>query len=93
MSNETHEKVMETIRKLEQNVNDQKTIDEKYEAVKLLFNDELVKLPNKSSNNAKSNKQFRKGQSFWNDELAKLWDDYCTKEKHYLDFKIASWVS
>ena len=80
MSQAVHEKVLEAISKLEQNINNQNIIDEKYEEIKQLFNSELEQLPYKSSSNAKQNKNFKKGQSFWNDELGNLWNDYCDKE-------------
>ena len=81
------EKVLETISKLEQNINNQNTIDETYVQIKNLFNNEIEQLPLKSSNNAKQNKNFKKGQGFWNEELGLLWSDCCDKERAYLNFK------
>ena len=87
MSPEIQEKILETINNLEQMVSNQQNIDEKYEEIKKLFNDEIEKLPFKTSDSSKQNKQFKKGQGFWNDELGNLWNDYCNKEKQYLNFK------
>ena len=87
MSPEIQEKIRQTIDNLEEMATSQHNIDDKYEEIKKLFSDEIDKLPFKASSSNKQNKQFRKGQSFWNDELGTLWNDYCQKEKQYIDFK------
>ena len=64
MSPEIREKVLETIRQLENNLNSQEEIDAKYQEIKNIFSNEMEKLPYKSSNDKKQNKNYRKAQSF-----------------------------
>ena len=49
----------------------------------------MAKLPNlPTANNKKSNKQFKKSQPFWNEELEICWKNVCRAEKSYLSFKV-----
>ena len=57
------------------------------QCIKDLLTAELDKLPNKCSSDSKQNKKVRTGSGFWNEELSNLWNDYCDKEKEYLNFK------
>ena len=49
---------------------------------------ELGSLPDlPTSNSKKNNKQFKKSQPFWNQNLDSAWKDVCRAEKDYLNYK------
>ena len=89
MSNECLAQVQATILKLEQQIENQATLDAIYADILSLFKTEMDKLPeNPVSNSRKFNKKAKeKNKTFWNDELSELWGTYCSTEKMYLNFK------
>ena len=89
MSKEIHEKVLETIKKLETSNRNQNEIDKLWGEIKQLFLSELSSLPNlPQSNNKKQTNHFKKCREFWNEDLAHCWQEFCRTEKEYLAFKV-----
>ena len=70
MSQETKRQVQETILKLETGISNQNELDRLWGEVKSLMLNELGSLPDlPTSNSKKNNKQFKKSQPFWNQNL------------------------
>ena len=78
--------VNETIDKIEGTIINQKKLDCLYMEIKSMFETELSKLPPLPSYSKKGNSR-RKKQPFWNEELACLWADRCSKERQFSLFK------
>ena len=91
MSEETRLLVVDTIARLENQIENQGEINRLWKEIKQLFLNEMEKLPDiPTSNSKKMKRNFRKLQPFWNDELRNLWFFACQAEKQYLTFKVTS---
>ena len=89
MGPETLRLFLETIGKLENQVDSKAEIDSLWSDIKQIFLSELNKLPDLPvSTNKKQNRRFIKCKSFWNNELESLWTRSCHFEKLYLNFKV-----
>ena len=74
MSQETLELILQTIHKLEAQVNSRKELDKLWSDVKQIFTKELSKLPNLPiSKSGPEKRKVKRGKAFWNDELNVLW--------------------
>ena len=90
MSEEISNQILNTINKLEMGIKNQNEIDRLWFEVKTLFLNEMSKLPDlPTSTNKKNNRNFRKCQPFWNNELENLWKDVCTTERFYTQYTVS----
>ena len=88
MSDETKCKVDVTIKKLEAKINNQNELDTLWNEVQNLILNELETLPDiPKSCYREKNKQFKKSQKFWNENLETAWRAACKAEKDYLNYK------
>ena len=88
MSDEIKAQVEATIVCLENIVLNQSALDNLWLSVKQLLLDELDTLPDlPKSNQKKQNKNFRKSQPFWNNNIEDAWKEVCRSEKVYLKCK------
>ena len=91
MSEDINNQVLETIMRLENGLKNQQEIDRLWVEVKELFLNEMSKLPDlPTSSNKKSNKNLKKSQPFWNDELEQIWREVCRTERLYTQFTVTS---
>ena len=88
MSDEIKAQVEATIVRLESIVQNQSVLDNLWLSVKQLLLDELDTLPDlPKSNQKKKNRNFRKSQPFWNNNIEDAWKEVCRSEKVYLKCK------
>ena len=88
MSDEIKVKVDETIKKLEAKIDNQNELDILWNEVQSLLLNELETLPDIPKSCYKNtNKQFKKSQKFWNEDLETAWRAACKAEKDYLNYK------
>ena len=91
MSEEILNLVLNTIRKIENQIESRNEIDSLWDDVKQIFLSEMSLLPDMpTSSDKKQNRRFNKCKSFWNDELEALWLRSCNFERMYLKFKVQS---
>ena len=70
MNEDTVQRVLETIDRLEAHVTSKKELDILWADTKNIIVDEIKKLPNKQlSNDSKQNRKIFKGKAFWNQEF------------------------
>ena len=91
MSEEISQHVLNTINRLETGRKNQTEIDRLWGEIKMLFLNEMSKLPDlPTSSNKKSNRSFKKSQPFWNTDLEQLWKEVCRTERLYLQFTVSN---
>ena len=91
LSEDTFNKVLFTVGRLEKQINTKTEIDTLWLEVKQIFLSEMATLPDlPTSTFKKQNQKFKKSKSFWNPELENLWSQACIAEKLYLGFRVQS---
>ena len=89
MSEEIFQQILGTISRIENSSKNQAEINKLWIEIKDMFLNEMSRLPDlPSSDNSKLNKNRKKSQKFWNDDLSKLWKDTCHAEKAYTSFRV-----